>query len=1663
MPATEQTWRNTKQLHVIFAVSSVILLVSTICMLVADHYRSWKPYQRNSVELDTRMTGWQEEQYLTGEAIEKHEMLGAEVAEARSKPIPAELHAEFKALMAANEETKDFDTSSLDAEFEQLQALAATATEKRTAAVEARKKEQEAEQAAVQAELALQEARRTGSEAAKIEELGNQATQLQAAAKAAREATRIAETELAAAQDAAAQQRDVYLASLDAIIRRARVREDYWLGERKFVAAKYDAVKASLGLAVRDERPEAVLAELQGQVDGFQNKIDELTLTYQQAATFRTELQNVVRQMTAEADEARKALNDSLADLERLRTQVAEKSQTWVDGYWLGKNWLTLPIVDAFNSPLRIDNQWVQGLTVDYNFKRVTRFDRCMTCHVGIEKPQKGKPSDPFFQSEHVVTLDLVRPNADELPPQPIDAQGKPQPHNLYTIYGLKLAESGPLNANDVAVKYVHPRSAAAQASPVSTEPPRDAEALMREARSAASAELKTAEPHGLMVGDVVIAVEGASIYARDQLERNLLLVPAGKPVRLEVRRGLPHPYTTHPRLDLYVGSLSPHKRSEFGCTVCHEGQGSATSFNWASHTPTDPAQRERWKIEHGWFDNVHWIYPMYPARFAESTCLKCHHGVTELDSSERFAGAPAPKAIAGYHLIRKMACYGCHEINGYDGTRRIGPDLRLEPNYFAGALELIDRIGPEDESPTAVRARQLARIVAGDPETPAARHELLALLKRDEKAEEPALPASAHTLTAVLADVETPGELRKSGPSLRFTASKLDKAFLVDWLKDPTHFRPTTRMPKFFGNWAHLHDDEKADLPPGEKPKMSSLEKAKAFEPIEILGITEYLLSKSQAYEYGKSAVSEEAGASDEANAAQLARGRRLFQTQGCLACHQHSEFADAEPFRRPGEIVQGPDLSGISAKFDTARNPHGREWLYSWIKNPSIYHARTFMPKVILDPVEVDGEMTDPIADITAFLMAVPNTAWAPPSASQLAANETHLNELMAEHLNKAFFELQAAEYGAYGIPERRRADLKGPERELLVPNEAYTSKQGLSTQQKLVYIGSKSISKYGCYGCHDIPGFEDAKPIGTGLNDWGRKDPAKLAFEHIDQYLEHMHSGHGNGHASHGEHEAEGAHADDAHHAAEPSEVLPAFYEHALHARHREGFAYQKLAAPRSYDYHVTANKPYNDWLRMPKFKLTPEQREEVITFVLGLVADPPSEEFVYTPDERTRAVLEGQRVLEKFNCGGCHVLEAEEWTLTFPPEYFGSQGDNPKVYPFVPHHFASATLAESEQVDDRGYRRAKIRGLPAVDDNGAPVVQDASEIQGNQPGDPLFEDTLYQPNQVQYAFDLFEPAAIDGHGYQVGVLPLYIRETLIEKKQPATGGFLMRYLLEPVTAYERQVNANAKGTEARAWLPPVLLGEGRKVNPEWLYEFLLDPHPIRPAVELQMPKFNMSPADATKLVRYFAARDGILSPFELEQRQRPEYVRAENREYLKALEEAGRLAGVPQDELHTARFDDAMQIVVNGNYCIKCHAVADFDPSKRAREKAPNLAIAGDRLRPEYLRKWIARPTSILPYTAMPVNIEYDPNLPHLGGVSQDLYTGTSVEQVDSLVDLLVNFHRYNQEKTNVGRLVQEAEAANPVPAENGEPPAAGGAETGAAPVPMPEGAAAAPVP
>ena len=57
-----------------------------------------------------------------------------------------------------------------------------------------------------------------------------------------------------------------------------------------------------------------------------------------------------------------------------------------------------------------------------------------------------------------------------------------------------------------------------------------------------------------------------------------------------------PQPFTSHPNLDLFVSSSSPHPFEQYGCTSCHSGRGRGTGFVSSVHMPGSPEQKKNGK-----------------------------------------------------------------------------------------------------------------------------------------------------------------------------------------------------------------------------------------------------------------------------------------------------------------------------------------------------------------------------------------------------------------------------------------------------------------------------------------------------------------------------------------------------------------------------------------------------------------------------------------------------------------------------------------------------------------------------------------------------------------------------------------------------------------------------------------------------------------------------------------------------------------------------------------------------------------------------------------------------------------------------------------------------------------------------------------------------------
>ncbi len=950
---------------------------------------------------------------------------------------------------------------------------------------------------------------------------------------------------------------------------------------------------------------------------------------------------------------------------------------------------------------------------------------------------------------------------------------------------------------------------------------------------------------------------------------------------------GYAHPFATHPHPELYLTSASPHPMQKFGCTSCHEGQGSGTSFQNASHTPNSPDIGEKWHQKFGYSYNHFWEFPMYPERLAEAACLKCHHNVVELGVNPKY-GASAPKLFKGYELIRQYGCFGCHEINGFSAGKPIGPDMRLEPQ------------SPEE-----------AERIAADPSSVA-------------------------------------GTMRKVGPGLRHLASKTNKAWTEYWVEEPKRFHPETRMPQFF-NLTNQQDAQ-----------------AKELQPVEIAGIVDYLFSRSEELKSERWAEGYEPDAG---------RGKKLFSQRGCLACHAHDDFEGIK-------ADFGPNLTHAHQKIASI------EWLYTWLRDPTRHSSRTRMPNLYLEPETVNNVTVDPAADIAAFILSNRDETGkllegadgkpvrdevGPGRYKPIVWDKKGLEALVRLYLSKVMTEAKVKEtLATRKYPEKEAAAAKAAAAK---PDEIELVEGEITEESMLRYVGRRSISRYGCYGCHDIPGFEKARPIGTGLQDWGRKDPTKLALEHIEEYLHH----HGEPDDSSTAKRAEKALVDGRNDNFDTEQQRDreggvAFFFNQLNTHGRAGFLWQKLRDPRSYDYKKIETKGYDERLRMPRFPFSERDIEAVATFVLGLVAEPPAEKYVYRPQGPAKSRIEGEKLLAKYNCTGCHMVELP--MITGVPE---------DVTPFElgPSDFEEAfdlLLKLKPPRDGRTNKKLKT-GEPAISFHGM-LFQPAD------PQDEPADQTVYYDLWETLSLGEKDKLLVPGRRMEVKV------EKLIEAT-PGRGGAFAEWLVDASMAADREVNRDA----ARHMAPPTLYLEGIKVQTPWLYAFVKDPGKIRYTTVLRMPQFNMSNDEAEKLANYFSAVDGAPYPYQEIPQREPEYLAA-------------------MEEQHPHYLSDAWKVITKAppvGLCAGCHSVGgrEFvagDPTKVTR--GPNLDGAYARLRPDWTQLWIMNPKWFTPYTKMPSNFTRDKQ------VFPELFGGDGRQQAVAARDALMNYLRMLEKEGKV---------------------------------------------
>jgi cytochrome c2 len=297
--------------------------------------------------------------------------------------------------------------------------------------------------------------------------------------------------------------------------------------------------------------------------------------------------------------------------------------------------------------------------------------------------------------------------------------------------------------------------------------------------------------------------------------------------------------FTSHPDPEL----LQIHDPEKFGCSPCHQGNGRAT-------TSVEKA--------HGNYE--HWLWPLFPKANVEAGCQTCHAADMMLVS-----GDVGWILSDGRDLFRQRGCVGCHRYEGFD----------KEPEDLNSVAQQIKQMEGEKKENVKQAAYLMKQADSAESNQEANRlNDQAVALRVSNSKLDLRIAQLDRTTKSLLQDV------KKVGPNLKDVRLKLNKNWIPVWLKKPTDFRPSTRMPNF-----RLNDDQ-------------------------IRAISAYLW---------QSGLSDSATKQPPGDAP---HGQELFELRGCLACHSIGE----------GEQMRGGTFAANLTRVGEKAN---YDYLVRWVHN--------------------------------------------------------------------------------------------------------------------------------------------------------------------------------------------------------------------------------------------------------------------------------------------------------------------------------------------------------------------------------------------------------------------------------------------------------------------------------------------------------------------------------------------------------------------------------------------------------------------------------------------------------------------------------------------------------------------------------------------------------
>ena len=273
---------------------------------------------------------------------------------------------------------------------------------------------------------------------------------------------------------------------------------------------------------------------------------------------------------------------------------------------------------------------------------------------------------------------------------------------------------------------------------------------------------------------------------------------------------------------------------------------------------------------------------------------------------------------------------------------------------------------------------------------------------------------------------------------------------------------------------------------------------------------------------------------------------GEQIVRSVGCLGCHALAEKTrvEAGPHRTFGQPLQN------------LGNKTSYEWIYNWVRDPKHYSPATYMPDLRLTDAQV--------ANVATFLVGLKQSGG---DQAKATPDQAAVDEVL---------------FGYYypGVMPFDQA-------------KAAVSKLDASARQ--IELGRLVITRYGCFSCHEIKGFEKIQPIGTELSEEGSKLVSRLDFAFVHDI---------------------------------PHTSKLAWFKAKLHD-------------PRTFD-QGRVLRP-DEKLRMPNFDFADEEISRLTTAIMSFQREVQPAQALPAKSARRDFLTQGRNLTQRRNCVGCHTIE------------------------------------------------------------------------------------------------------------------------------------------------------------------------------------------------------------------------------------------------------------------------------------------------------------------------------------------------------------------------------------------------------------------------------------